>query len=130
MRRKTLDNPVAITNLKDISDEHVRYFRDNPDKLDLISDREDFSVGKYLVVLIAAVFLVGFSKYMAEVYSDQLTQFVNSVLVDLVFEMGAALIGSVATVFFIEFQDKRQFEKNLRLRLEIERRIEALAASK
>ncbi|MEM9761545.1 MAG: hypothetical protein AAF968_03375 [Pseudomonadota bacterium] len=42
---------------------------------------------------------------------------------DLVFEMGAALIGSVATVLFINLHDKRQFQRNLRVRLALERRI-------
>lgn len=118
-----INNPIAITKLTDITDSHVHYFKQNPDKLELISDREDFSVIKYIFVLLAAVFLVGTSRYLTEVYSDEISQFLNGVLVDLVFEMGAALIGSVATVMFIEIQSKRQFERNLRLRLEIERRM-------
>ena len=119
-----IDNPIAITTLKDVTEAHVEYFRENPDKLELISDREDFSVAKYALVLVAAVLLVGSSRYFSEVYNDEISQFLNGVFVDLVFEMGAALIGSVATVMFIEFQSKRQFERNLRLRLEIERRID------
>ncbi len=118
-----LDNPVAITNLQDLTQEHLQYFKKNPDKLELISDREDFSIGKYVVILMAAIVLVGTSRYLTQVYNDEISQFINGVVVDLIFEMGAALIGGVATVMFIELQNKRQFERNLRLRLEIERRV-------
>ena len=126
MQRRTqkLKNPVAITTVRDLSEDHVRYFQENPEKLDLISDRKDFAISKYIGLLIAAILLVGLSKYIAEAYSDTFSQFINNVVVDLIFEMGAALIGSVATVMFIQIQDKRQFERNLRLRLEIERRID------
>ena len=94
--------------------------------LDLISDRDDFSGWKYFVVLIVAVLFVGGSKLLAVRFSDQLPSFISTVLVDVVFEMGAALIGAVATVIFISFQIRRQFERNLRLRIEIERRIALL----
>ena len=43
------------------------------------------------------------------------------------FEMGAALIGSVATVIFIEYQNKRQFNENKEFRSNLLQRIKQLA---
>ena len=67
MQRRTqkLKNPVAITTVRDLSEDHVRYFQENPEKLDLISDRKDFAISKYIGLLIAAILLVGLSKYIA-----------------------------------------------------------------
>lgn len=125
---KRLDNPVAVSRIKDLTEEHIRYFRDNPEMLDLISDREDFHFFRYFAMFVGAVLLVAASKVIAFNYADRVSQLVNTVVIDLVFEMGAALIGSVATVMFLGLQQKRQFERNLRLRIEIERRIEMLNA--
>ncbi len=41
--------------------------------------------------------------------------FVASVVVDLVFETGAALMGAVATLLFVEIAQARQYEENKRL---------------
>lgn len=113
-----------------LDDEDVRYFRDNPDKLDLIDNRETFNTWGLLRALVLAIIFVAGSKALAEVYADAIEQFLNDVVVDLVFEMGAALIGAVATVMFIEHQKSKQFRENLRLRFEIERRIEELDGAK
>lgn len=118
-----LDNPVAITRVQDLTEDPVRYFRDNPAMLDLISDRGDFSPVKYLGILLLAIVFLAVSRLVVTQYTDEMSQFLSTVLVDVVFEMGAALIGAVATVMFISFQNRRQFERNLRLRIEIERRI-------
>ncbi len=123
-----LNNPVAVTRVQDLTEDHILYFRDNPAMLDLISDRDDFSVWKYLGVLFLAIVFLAASRLVVTQYTDEMSQLLSSVLVDLVFEMGAALIGAVATVMFISFQNRRQFEKNLRLRIEIERRIALLDA--
>ncbi|MDF1671281.1 MAG: hypothetical protein P1U83_16890, partial [Roseovarius sp.] len=101
-------------------------FSENPDRLDLITNRETLKLKSLWVALALAMVFVAGSKFIAETYADQMSQFLNNVVVDLVFEMGAALIGSVATVIFIEFQQKRQFEENLTLRSAIEKRIRQL----
>lgn len=123
-----LDNPVAITRVQDLTEDHVRFFRDNPAMLDLNSDRDDFSFWKCLGLLVLAVAFLAASRLVVTQYADAMSQFLSTVLVDVVFEMGAALIGAIATVMFISFQNRRQFEKNLRLRIEIERRIALLDA--
>ncbi|MEM9761546.1 MAG: hypothetical protein AAF968_03380 [Pseudomonadota bacterium] len=58
-------DPFDIDDVGDISSEHVRYFQAYPDQLVIISEREDFSVSKYGGIFVAAVLLVGTSKYLA-----------------------------------------------------------------
>ncbi|MGC1503809.1 MAG: hypothetical protein ACRBB0_05460 [Pelagimonas sp.] len=122
----SLREMVLLTQLDDLDDDDVRYFSENPDRLDLITNRETLKLKSLWVALALAMVFVAGSKFIAETYADQMSQFLNNVVVDLVFEMGAALIGSVATVIFIEFQQKRQFEENLTLRSAIEKRIRQL----
>ena len=117
---------ITSGDASDFSDNHIRQFRDNPELLNLIGDRETLNLSKLWGVLWIAVVLVAVSKGLSVRYGDEFDQFLFGVLSDLVFEMGAALIGSVATVIFIQYQEKRQFEENIKLRAAIRRRIELL----
>ncbi len=121
LKGKLISKPAS-----DLSSEDLRRLRDNPRLLDLLNERETVKLRLMWRVLALAVLLVAGSKLISETYGDQISQFLNNVVVDLIFEMGAALIGSVATVVFIEYQQKRQFEENLRHRSEIEQRIAQL----
>ncbi len=94
--------------------------------LDLIGNRENLGVRHLWRILWIAAGLVGLSKIIAVTYGDEIDQFIINVTVDLVFEMGAALIGSVATVIFIQHQQRRQFADNVKFRAEVQGRIEAL----
>ena len=109
-----------------LTDKQVQYFRDNPEMLDLIGDRETLGLRNLWRVLWIAAVLVAISKVLAIKFGDALDQFFFDVISDPVFEMGAALIGSVATVIFIQHQQKRQFMENMKFRAEVERRIELL----
>ena len=55
---------------------------------------------------------------------DEVDQFLVNVASDLVFEMGAALIGSVVTVIFIEYQNRCPFTENMAFRTKLQKRIE------
>ena len=63
---------------------------------------------------------------MAVNFDNEFDQFLVNVASDLVFEMGAALIGSVATVIFSEYQNKRQFNENKEFRSNLLQRIKQL----
>ncbi|MEQ8822865.1 MAG: hypothetical protein RIC14_00675 [Filomicrobium sp.] len=126
MPETPLTEIITSGDATDFTDDHIRQFRDNPALLDLIGDRETLNLRNLWRILWIAAALVAVSKGLAITYGDEYDQFVFAVLSDLVFEMGAALIGSVATVIFIQYQEKRQFEENMRFRAEIRRRIELL----
>lgn len=118
----TVENPDALT------DAQIAYLRDHPEILSLIGDRESLGTRHLWRILVAAVVLVGLSKLLAAKFDNVFDQMVSDVVVDLVFEMGAALIGSVATVIFIEQREKKQFIENLEFRDAVQRRIAQLNA--
>lgn len=117
---------ILFDEAEEMTESDIRFLRDNPAYLELIIQRENTRLSSLVWMLgLAAVFVV-VSKLIAYRYGEVLDQFVGEVVVDLVFEMGAALIGAFATVLFIEHQKNRQFRDNLELRLEVERRIAEL----
>lgn len=122
-----LDQLINARDASSLSDEHIRYFSDHPEALDLIGDRETLGVRHLWRILWIAAALVGLSKVLSVTFADAFDQFLINVTVDLVFQMGAALIGSVATVIFIQYQQKRQFVENVQFRAQAQKRINALA---
>lgn len=110
-----------------LTDADIRFFGENPDELSILDQRSTFKSGRLLFILLAAIALFAASKALSVHLPDRFDALVNSVLVDVLFEMGAALIGALATLLFLEAQDKRQLRDNLRLRAEIRRRIKARA---
>lgn len=118
----TVENPEALI------DAQIAYLRDHPEIMSLIGDRESLGTRHLWRILVAAVVLVGLSKLLAAQFDNVFDQMVSDIVVDLVFEMGAALIGSVATVIFIEQREKKQFIENLEFRDAVQRRIAQLSA--
>lgn len=90
----------------------------------MIGDRSSLGTRHLWRVLVAAVVLVALSKLLVARFDDALGQMFADVIVDLVFEMGAALIGSVATVIFIEHREKKQFIESIQFRNAVQRRID------
>ena len=117
-----VDDPDALTVAL------IAYLRDHPEILNLIGDRESLGTRHLWRILIAALALVALSKVLAVQFDNAFDQVIADTLVDLVFEMGAALIGSVATVIFIEHRQKKQYIENVKYREAVQRRIQQLDA--
>lgn len=117
-----VDDPDALTEAQ------IAYLRDHPEILSLIGDRESLGTRHLWRILIAALALVALSKVIAVRFDNAFDQVIADTLVDLVFEMGAALIGSVATVIFIEHRQKKQYIENVKYREAVQRRIQQLDA--
>lgn len=117
-----VDDPDALTEAQ------IAYLRDHPEILSLIGDRESLGTRHLWRILIAALALVALSKVLAVQFDNAFDQVIADTLVDLVFEMGAALIGSVATVIFIEHRQKKQYIENVKYREAVQRRIQQLDA--
>ena len=117
-----VDDPDALTEAQ------IAYLRDHPEILNLIGDRESLGPRHLWRILIAALALVALSKVIAVRFDNAFDQVIADTLVDLVFEMGAALIGSVATVIFIEHRQKKQYIENVKYREAVQRRIQQLDA--
>lgn len=117
-----VDDPDALTEAQ------IAYLRDHPEILNLIGDRESLGTRHLWRILIAALALVALSKVIAVRFDNAFDQVIADTLVDLVFEMGDALIGSVATVIFIEHRQKKQYIENVKYREAVQRRIQQLDA--
>lgn len=123
-----MQDELLLTHRPVPTDEQVRFFQKHPKDLDIIFNRETVKLRIIGMMLVLAIIMVLGSKLVAFSYGDALNRFVSEVVVDLLFEFGAALLGGVVTVFFLEILQKRQLRENLELRREIERRIAALDA--
>ncbi len=126
MTADSLTDVIMYGDPDELTDDHIRQLRAHPELLELIGNRETLALRNLWSLLAIAAFLVVLSKLIAVKYVDEFDQMMVDVTVDLVFEMGAALIGSVATVIFIQHREKRQFRENLMFRSEVQRRINAL----
>ena len=94
-----------------LTEEELRYFSEDRDRLSLISNRETNGSSFLFKIFIVAVSFIASSKLISFRYGDEINQFVSEVIVDTMFELGAALIGAVATVYFIEKEQKKQLRK-------------------
>lgn len=128
MSQINLDALLQVDDPEALTDAQIAYLRDHPEILSLIGDRESLSTRHLWRILIAALALVALSKVIAVKFDNAIDQVIADTLVDLVFEMGAALIGSVATVIFIEHREKKQFIENVKYREAVQRRIRQLEA--
>ena len=112
----------------ELTDDDIKYFIDNPQELDLIGDRELVQTRLLRRLLGLAVVCIVASKLIGFQFGDQLGEFVNGVVVDLTFELGAALLGAVATVYFLEIQQRKQFAENTAFIREVRERMKRISA--
>ncbi|MDG1457452.1 MAG: hypothetical protein P8Q92_06040 [Pseudoprimorskyibacter sp.] len=127
MSQDTIAQLLTISDASDLTEDQVRCFKDNPSLMTLVGDRETLGLRNLWRILWIAAALVAVSKIIAVKLGDEVDQFLINVASDLVFEMGAALIGSVATVIFIEYQNRRQFTENMEFRTKLQQRIKELS---
>lgn len=125
MRAVDLDDLLLVEDPADLTPQQIAYLRDNPELLDLFSDRETLGTRHLWRILVAAIFLVAISKVIAVNYEQEIDRLLANIVVDLVFEMGAALIGSAATVIFIQHRQRMQFIENIRFRAKVQQMIDA-----
>ena len=107
-----------------ITEDEVAYFRENPDKIDDFS--APVSVHKIFLLfgLLLGIVLVGMSKILK--YSSLLADFsegLREFCFDIVFEIGVALIGAVATAYLLGILLNRQQSDAKTWRTELRRRI-------
>lgn len=112
-----------------VTEDDIRYFAEDPRRLDLIDARETGGYRKLAGFLVLAMVFIILSKVLVARYDNAVDQILNGVIVDFFFEIGSALIGAMTAVVFIGGRSVRQFRQNLELRREIEKRIEAFRSS-
>jgi hypothetical protein len=109
--------------ISEVTDEEIAYFRDNPEQIDEIT--APVAVHKLFLwvgALLGALF-VGVSKVIKfsqlVIFSGGVREFV----IDIVFEIGVALIGAAVTAYILGILLNQQQENAKKWRSEIRRRI-------
>ena len=110
-----------------VTDEEVRYFRDHPDQIDEVSA----PVKVHLIFLWAGGLLgaafVALSKWLKfSQILDLLSKGSGEFVIDIVFEIGVALIGAAVTAYILGILLNQQQENAAKWRAEIRRRINEL----
>ncbi len=101
---------------RDIAEEEVAYFRQHPEELDLILDKEVLHKRFLAVVFFIAVLIILGSRVAAVFLGPMVGEFINHVLFDVISEFGIAIMGGVVTAYTLEVLRKNQFRRNVEYR--------------
>jgi hypothetical protein len=126
--KKQRDRVIFRLYLKSSPDEltekELAYFRDNPDMIDEVTAPVGLHKLFLWIGFILGTLFVGFSKWIKfnqyQVFSESVMEF----WVDIVFEVGVALIGAAVTAYILEILLNKQQQNAAHWRSEIRRRIE------
>ena len=118
---KLLFRPVG----SNVTNEEVEYFREHPDELEEVSAPVSVHIAFLWLGTVIGLVLVGVSKLLA--YSgllDSLSPGVSEFFVDVVFEIGVALIGAAVTAYLLGILLNQQQRNVGSWRDEVRRRID------
>ena len=113
------------TDATQVTDEEVAYFRENPDEIEEVTAPLNLHVYFLWVGTLIGFVLVVLAKYFA--FSGVLDAWhagVKDFIVDVMFEMGVALIGAALTAYLLGILLNKQQENAEKWRTELRRRID------
>ena len=109
----------------ELTDEDVAYFRDNPDLIDEVT--APVNIHKYFLWIgsLLGVLLVALSKVLKfNPILPELSEGFREFGVDIIFEIGVALIGAAVTAYILGILLNKQQDNAAEWRSEIRRRID------
>ena len=114
------------TGINEVTDEEIAYFRNHPDQIDEIT--APVAVHKLFlwVGALLGTLLVAVSKVIKFSQLAIVSVGVREFVIDIVFEIGVALIGAAVTAYILGILLNQQQENAKKWRSEIRRRIGAL----
>ena len=118
-----LKKGISKKGISEVTDEEIAYFRDNPEQIDEIT--APVAVHKLFLwvgALLGALF-VGVSKVIKFSQLAIVSLGVREFVIDIVFEIGVALIGAAVTAYILGILLNQQQENAKKWRSEIRRRI-------
>lgn len=107
-----------------VTDEEVDYFRKNPDQIDEITAPVNVHKIFLWVGILLGILSVMFSKFLF--FSGILDAWhpgVKEFIIDIIFEIGVALIGAAVTAYLLGILLNKQQENATKWRAELRRRI-------
>ncbi len=109
--------------MKKLSKEELAFYRKHPELIQAFGDKATIYRVVLISVFVAGFLLVVISKVVKYVYADALSPWIVELTVDLVFELGVALWGGVATTVLLQDFVKRQYSEGRRYQHEIIRQL-------
>lgn len=106
-----------------ITDEMVSYYRENPDELDLLIDKEDFNIKFLTIFFVIGLLLTVGSRIWPFIFPHLINEMIDHLIFDVFSELGIAIFGGAITAYLLEYLQKKQYEENIAFRNEIKRRI-------
>ena len=113
---------LLFPDAQEITEDIIQHYEENPDELDLIINKEHFHIAYLGFFFVIGLLTTIGARILQYFYGDQLGDFVNTVILDVVSELGIAIFGGAVVAYLIEFLNKRQFQQNIKFR----RRIKAI----
>lgn len=110
-----------LENSEQISDETLDFYDKNPKELELITNRELIQLGILKNFFFVAIILVAASRTLIYLLAGSYSGFLTEVVLEIVFEMGNAILGGVLAAFLIERLQRKQYEKNVFYKREVKR---------
>lgn len=110
-----------LENPKEITEEVLDFYEKHPEELNLITNREEIQLGILKYFFIVALVFIGGTRTAAYVFSGTEPNFITGVVLEVVFEVGNAILGGVLAAFLIERLQKKQYERNIRYKREVMR---------
>jgi hypothetical protein len=108
----------------ELSEKELAYFRDHPDMIDEVTAPVNVHKVFLWIGALLGIVLVGISKWIKFTEHPGLLESVTEFGVDIVFEIGVALIGAAVTAYILGILLNRQQENAAHWRSEIRRKIE------
>ena len=115
---------IVFPDSQDITEEVILHYEKNPDELDLIINKDYFNTVYLGLVFLMGLLLTVGARLISYFYGNALGKFVNTVLLDLLSEIGIALFGGAVAAYLIEFLNKKQFQQNIKFRRAVKRIID------
>jgi len=118
---KLLDriDSLLFPDKQEITEEVIQYYEKHPDELDLIIDREHFNALYLGLFFFLGLFLTILARLISYFYGATLGNFVNTVILDVISEIGIAIFGGAVVAYLIEYLNKKQYQSNLKFRRQI-----------
>ncbi|MEM6376825.1 MAG: hypothetical protein AAF705_01355 [Bacteroidota bacterium] len=120
---KKFSSTLFFDDLK-VTEEVVDYFEKHPEELDLIINKENFHASFLGFFFLLGLFLTIGARITQYFFSGELGEFINTVLLDVISEVGIAIFGGAVVAYFIEYLSKKQYQENINFRTEVKLKLE------
>ena len=118
-------------NSSKVSQEEVEYFANNPDEIDEFTTPLNIHKIFLTIGIMLGIVLVTFSKLIKyNVLEFFETKLINEIIIDLVFEIGIALIGAAVTAYLLGVLLNRQQSNAKKWRNELRKKIKQFKKTK